>query len=308
MAERRFILDVAKLVIAAAWADGALTNEEVNALKDLLFQIPDVSGEEWLVLELYMASPVSREERERLARDVAGSIRSKEDKQLVVATMTQLIEADGAVDRDEQEALEAVKQDVESAPTGLLAHLGQGLRAAMKRRTGRAAAGPNREERLDDFIKNRVYYQLVNELNQTGQSLKLPDEEVRKICLGAGLMAHVSWIDSGFSAREEQAMTRALVQDWKLSEETARLVVGISRSNLMKGLDVVRLTRNFFELTDFEERRAFVRCLFDLANACGKTSFDEINAIRTVAKGLKLSHQEFIDAKLTIPRPDRGGL
>lgn len=308
MAERQFILDLAKLVIAAAWADGALTNDELNALKDLLFQIPDVTGEEWLMLELYMASPVSAEERERLARDVAGGIRSKEDKQLVVATVTKLMEADGTVDRDEREALEAVKQDVESAPTGLLAHLSQGLRAAMKRRTGRAAAGPNREERLDDFIKNRVYYQLVNELNQKGRSLDLPDEEVRKICLGAGLMAYVSWTDAGFSAAEEEAMVRALREDWSLSEEIARLVVRISRSDLLKGLDVVRLARNFFELTDFDERKAFVRCLFDIANACGKTTFDEINTIQTVAKGLKLSHQEFIDAKLTIPRADRQGL
>lgn len=308
MAQRKFILDVAKLVVAAAWADGALTNEEMNALKDLLFQVPDVSGEEWLELELYMASPVSREERERLAREVARGVRSKEDKQLVVETLTRLMEADGTVGRDERDALEEVRRDLESAPTGLLAHLSHGVRAAMKRRTGRAAAGPNREERLDDFIKNRVYYQLVNEVNQKGQALELPDEEVRKICLGAGLMAYVSLADAEFSAGEAQAMIQALRRDWKLSEDLARLVVSISRSDMMKGLDVVRLARNFFELTDFEERKAFVRCLFALANACGNTTFDEINTIQTVAKGLKLSHQEFIEAKLTIPRADRGGL
>lgn len=306
MAERQFILDLSKLVIAAAWADGALTNDEVNALKDLLFRIPDVSGEEWHVLELYMASPVSREERERLAGDVSSGIRSKEDKQLVVTTLTKLMEADGTIDRAEQDALEAVKRDLDSAPTGLLAHLGQAVRTAMKRQS--RAAGPNREERLDDFIKNRVYYQLVNELDRKGRAVALPDREIRKICLGAGLMAYVARVDSGFSTAEEQAMIRALVRDWKLSEEIARLVVTISRSDLLKGLDVVRLTRNFFELTEAEERRAFVRCLFGIANACGQTTFDEINAVQTLAKGLKLSHQEFIDAKLTIPRADRGGL
>ena len=59
MADKQFIMDLAKLVIAAAWADGELTNEEVNALKDLLFMLPDLSGEEWLGLELYMDSQPS---------------------------------------------------------------------------------------------------------------------------------------------------------------------------------------------------------------------------------------------------------
>jgi hypothetical protein len=37
MAEKQFVLDLAKLVIAVAWADGTLVNEELNAVKDLLF-------------------------------------------------------------------------------------------------------------------------------------------------------------------------------------------------------------------------------------------------------------------------------
>jgi hypothetical protein len=45
-----------------------------------------------------------------------------------------------------------------------------------------------------------------------------------------------------------------------------------------------------------------------VANAADQTSFDEIEEIRELAKGLELSHQDFIDAKLTVPREDRGGL
>lgn len=308
MAQRDFVLELGKLVVAAAWADGALTNEEVNALKDLLFLVPDVSGEEWLVLELYMASPVGREERERLVRSVAAKIRSAEDQQLVLSTLTKLMEADGAVEEDERAALEALKPDVESAPTGALAYLAQGVRAAMRRRTQRAAAGPNREERLDDFIKNRVYYQLTNELERQGRPVTLGDADARKVCLAGGIMAYVAWTDEGFSEAERRAITRALVEHWGVSEEVAALIVQLSASSIVKGLDLVRLTRNFFECTTIEERRAFLRVLFQVANACGKTSFDEINAIQRIATGLKLSHTEFIDAKLTIPREDRGGL
>jgi hypothetical protein len=45
-----------------------------------------------------------------------------------------------------------------------------------------------------------------------------------------------------------------------------------------------------------------------VANAAHQTSFEEIEEIRSIAKGMELSHQDFIDAKLAIPREDRGGL
>ena len=46
MAEKQFILDLGKLVIAAAWADGELSTEEIHALKDLFFQVPDMTADD----------------------------------------------------------------------------------------------------------------------------------------------------------------------------------------------------------------------------------------------------------------------
>ena len=87
MPDRKFIMDLAKLLIAAAWADGRLQNEEINALKDLLFSLEDVTGDEWAHLEIYMDSPVSMEERINLLQSVLEQIKSDQDKELVVATL-----------------------------------------------------------------------------------------------------------------------------------------------------------------------------------------------------------------------------
>ena len=307
MADKQFIVDLAKLVIAAAWADGELTNEEVNALKDLLFMLPDLSGEEWHGLELYMDSPVSPEERNRLLETVVEQIRTAEEKQLVLGTLTKLIEADGEVEPAEAHVLAQVKQDVEDARTGLLAHLTQAVRGAVGKRKARSGSGPNREEGLEDFIKNRIYFHLISESGKKDLRLDLPDPQIRKLCLSAGLMAHVAWTDAVLSEQEKETIRQVLVEEWGLSAEEARLVAEISFANMIKGLDGIRLTRNFFEKTSHDERRAFVRCLFRVANAAHKTSFEEINAIQLVAKGLRLSHREFIDAKLTIPREVRRG-
>ena len=121
-------------------------------------------------------------------------------------------------------------------------------------------------------------------------------------------MAQVAWMDSHVSTDEHAMMARMLSVEWELSEDVAHLVAEISCNTAAKGLDQVRLMREFFDCTVGEERTRFIRGLFQVANACGKTSFDEINTIQFMAKGLKVPHREFIDAKLTIPRQDRGGL
>lgn len=308
MAEKQFVLDLAKLVIAVAWADGTLVSEELNAIKDLLFRIPDLTGEDWQQLEIYMDSPVTPEEREGLLKRVVSSIRWTEEKQLVINTVTRLVEADGALTPAEAIALAQVKRDVEEASTGLLAHLTQTVHGAMGKRRSKIAAGPSREERLDDFIKNRVYYHLVTELEKRGQPINLADAQIRKLCLAAGLMAHVAWVDREVAPEEKRTMAQALKERWNLSDIEAQLVTEIGCSQAVKGLDLVRLTWNFFDQTTRQERNDFVRVLFQVANAAQKTSSEEIKMIEFIAKGLKLAHQEFIEAKLTIPRADRGGL
>jgi hypothetical protein len=45
--------------------------------------------------------------------------------------------------------------------------------------------------------------------------------------------------------------------------------------------------------------------LFTIAVQDGQVSYDEIEEIRTIAYVLKLTHKQFIDAKLTIPREQR---
>ena len=58
-------------------------------------------------------------------------------------------------------------------------------------------------------------------------------------------------------------------------------------------------------MTTNEERRHFLGALFAVAGADDKASYEEIEQIRLIALGLKLSHQEFIDAKMKLPPEKR---
>ena len=304
MATRNFILDLGKLLIGIAWIDGRLEPEELNVLKELLFLLPDISGDDWTQLELYMTHAVSDAERQDLLDRVLSGIRSSRDKQLVLETLEKLVAGDGSDRANESAFLERIRQDIEGRSTGLLGHLTAPFRQTLKRKAGQWA----REDRIEDFIKHTIYYQLTSELQQQGRTLSIPETEARKICLAAGLMAHVAWVDNEVCHREREAMSLALRQLWNVPEDEAELIAEMSRARIMHGLDLVRLTRGFCQYTTIEERKAFLRCLFAIANAAEDTSHAEIETIRHVAKAFELPHQEFIEAKLTIPRRDRGGL
>lgn len=312
MASRDFILDLGKLMIGIAWIDGRLEQDEINALKELLFLLPDISGEEWMQLELYMTHAVSDAERRALLDRVLSGIRSSRDKQLVLETLEKLVAGD-ANDRavgdaprgvPESAFVEDIRQDLEGRSAGLLGHLTAPFRQTLKRKASQGA----REDRIEDFIKNTIYFQLTSELEQQGRTLSIPETEARKICLAAGLMAHVAWVDNEVCHREREAMSLALRELWNVPADEARLITEMSQARIMHGLDLVRLTSGFCHHTTIEERKAFLRCLFAIANAAENTSHDEIETIRQIAKSLELPHQEFIEAKLTIPRQDRGGL
>ncbi len=308
MANKDLILDLGKLMIGIAWIDGKLEQEEINALKELLFLLPDISGEEWMQLEIYMTHAVTDAERQALLDRVLTGIRSNKEKQLVLETLQQLMKGNGNEKENESAFLESIRQDIEGKSTGLFAHLTTPLRQALKSRANHYQGKESREDRIEDFIKNTIYFQLTSELQNQGRTLSFPEPEARKICLAAGLMAHVAWVDSEVCHREREAMSMGLQQLWNLSKEEADLITEMSHTRIMHGLDLVRLTRGFCKYTTVDERKAFLRCLFAIANAATQTSHAEIEEIRHIAKALELPHQEFINAKLTIPRKDRRGL
>jgi len=306
MPNDKFTMDVAKLLIAAAWADGELQNEEINSLKDLIFTLEGINAEQWARLEIYMDSPVTSEEREILLNKVVEGIKTQEDKALVIETLERMLQADGVVGENEAEVLEELKNSIASAQTGVFTFFSKLIKGTLNKRNTAYGRAIHREENVDDYIKNTVYYQLVSDAKEKGIEMQLPEEKVRKVCLAAGLMAKVAAVDLEISDEEKEAIKRHLSKLWGLSEDQADLVTEISCCRVLQGLDYFRLTRSFFECTSNNERKLFLAFLFQIANACKKTSHDETEEIRRISHSLKLSHQDFIAAKITISDEDLG--
>ncbi len=306
MPDDKFTMDVAKLLIAAAWADGELQNEEINSLKDLIFSLEGVNAEQWARLEIYMDSPVTDDERKALLNKVLNGIRTQEDKAIVIETLERMIQADGVIGKKEAEVLEELTKNIVSVKTGMWSSFSNLAKGLLNKRNTAYKTAIHRERNLDDYIKNTVYYQLISDAKGKGVEIQLPEEKIRKVCLAAGLMAKVAAVDSEISDEEKEAIKGHLSKLWGLSDAEAELITEISCCRVLQGLDYFRLTRSFFECTSNDERKLFLAFLFQIANACKKTSYDETEEIRRISHSLKLSHQDFIAAKITISDEDLG--
>lgn len=305
MAKQNLILTLAKVIIAAAWADGAVTHDEVNCLKDLLFRIPELNARDWASLEIYIDSPINPEERERLLDDLQLALSSRSDKELALSALDDLIHADGEVTAEEQAVAEIIKSAIENASTGLVGGIGKLIQGPIQRRTEAVEAASNREAFLEDFIKNRIFYGVRRHLGESELELDLSEKDLWKLCLSGGLMARVAHVDREVKEGEFDAMVSALMEKWQLPKEAAAIVAEVAISAVAADMDYYRMAREFFNCTVESERAQFLNVLFAVAEGDGMVSHEEIEQIRSIARHLKLTHQQFIDAKLTIPRDRR---
>lgn len=301
----KVIKDLAKLLIAAAWADGAVTLDEINSVKDLLFHLPEMTASDWAELDIYIETPVGEAERARLEAELRSSLATPQDKALALSAIDALVSADGAVSDEERAAAEEIKSAIQDAHAGGFGKMGRLFGNSVDRRSQAVANAPNREQYLDDFVKNKVFYSLSRRLELDQAHIDLPEAELRRLSLAGGLMARVAYVDRQVMDGEFNAMQVAIQDGWGLSDLQAALVAEVAVSEIGRGLDYYRLSRQFFESTTGDEQVRFLDVLFAVAAGDGGVSYLEIEEIRTIALVLKLTHQQFIDAKLKILPFDR---
>ncbi len=305
MSDATLILTLGKVIIAAAWADGEVAHDEINCLKDLLFRLPGLTGREWAMLNMYIESPVGAAERKRLVEQLQNQLRTSKDRSLALKSLDDLAVADGVVTEEEKAIIDEIKSQIESVNVGLFGQLGQVVMGSIKRRETALANAPNREEHFEDFIKNKVFYDIQRRLELGKVSLDIPEDRLRKLSLAGGLMARVAHVDLEVTNDEFEAIAHSLEKEWNISSDEAKFVTEVAVSEIGPDMDYYRLTREFFNSTTGEERGYFLNVLFSVASADGFVASEEIEEIRTIANSLRLTHKQFIDAKLTIPKDKR---
>jgi uncharacterized tellurite resistance protein B-like protein/DnaJ-domain-containing protein 1 len=296
---------LSKVVIAAAWADGQLANEEVNSLKNLLAELGQTGGhselaltmQDWAELDIYLYSPIGPEERARLVNELAAVMRGPEDRALALSALERLMAADRVHTDEERKVADEVRAALTRADPGPLAGLGALLRRSLGLR-GRSAGGPNREQYIDEFLHNRFFYALRVRLGKSPEEgLGIPDAEARKLALAGGIMATIARVNDRVDESEREKIVSALEQGWGLDRPRAELVAEAAITESAGELDTYTLTYEFAQSTSVEERVRFLDALFAVAAADGEISSEESAEISRITSSIRLESRHFAEAK-----------
>jgi uncharacterized tellurite resistance protein B-like protein len=251
---------------------------------------------------MYIEAPVGDAERARLVDELRNAITSAEDRELALEMVDEMMKADGQVTEDDERVAAEIRAAVESVDVGLLGRLFKG---AASRRSHAVAQAPNREDYYEDFVKNKVYYGLRRRLDLGEAKVDADEQVLRTLSLAGGMMAQVARVNPEVGDAERATMAQALQTHWHLGPDEAAFVVEVAVDESATLLDPFRLAWQFAEACTPQERVAFLDVLFAVATADGEASYDEIEEIRTIAGSLKLSHEDFIQAKLKVPADKR---
>lgn len=291
------ILILAKALIAAAWSDGIISLDERNCLKELLFNLREISAHDWASLEIYMAAPIDDDERKHILAALRGAIRSSADKRLATDALKRMIESTNSDNAKGEAIVTEILQAIQDTSVDPVSHLGKALRAPLRQRRDSNQMITSREAELEGFIRNRIAFHFRRQLQNMPEP-DLSEKDIQVWTSAGGLLARVAHADREVTEQEHTAIAQAMLAHWELPEHVIAALVDIALDEITKGLDFYRLTRQFYLHTELEERKQFVTSLFKIALADGRLSNDETEEIRHIARGLKLTHRQMIDAKL----------
>ena len=285
MASPHLKFKLAKVLIAAAWADGRLDNAELNTLKDFLFGIPEIGPEDWQRLMTYLESPIDPEESRQLLDDLLAEVKGRKDRVMVSEMLDKLVAADGEVSPSEQVFVDEVKSAVNSRG-GLFGRLKNRMKGML--RSGSQAGSTAREEQVEDFVNNEVFHYLVY-VKGNRDAVRLPEAEVRRMCLSAGLTAWVLHSDLIIDDEDHAAVERSLIDQWHVLDSEAAAVADAACERVMKGVDFNRLCRTYYENSEPAESAALIRKISAMAAAATNGRSKKLAGIQAVIERLKLS-------------------
>ena len=109
MDNQKLSLALAKVMIAAAWADGEIQPEELQYLKQFVRDHLGMDENVWSQLNAYESIPVEDDERKELIEDLHRHIHTQEDKKVVIDAIEKIFLADSIFTHEEKSTIEEIK-------------------------------------------------------------------------------------------------------------------------------------------------------------------------------------------------------
>ena len=287
-------LAVAKVMAAIAWADEQLQAHEMNHIKGLVhehFSREQFTGRDWCQIDCYFLAPVGQRERQRLTAELIRHL----------PTQSSINQAWEHLQQMAQEADEANNQALEEVHQAITQGRGWWWPSWLPRKP---VAGPNRELLMDDYFNHELAFACVCSL--WAQELPVPEDlgPLRRGAAVCGMLLRVASSDQHFSEQEAALVATLLEGDYGITDTHAQIMIEAAQRRGAR-IDLQKCTRHLRQACTRDQRYTLLTHCFAVANADHHTSAEEIAAIRSLSRDLGLDHEDFIAAKLTVPKEQR---
>jgi len=278
-------LALARVLAAAAWADGRVEPEEVNIIKTFMLRAK-LSPDDVADVSVRLESPISQSEADELTREFLAQVPSGADRQKLFGDVQDILEADGELGEDEKAFLDSLRQALEGQGVvdGVLGKIrGFFSRAA---RHDRSTLAEELRTRLQDRVRDSLDHAPTD------------DERFDRAVLFGGLLHAVARADGTVDTSEVEQIRSILVGRGDLPDDELHTVTDVVGAQITADVDEQRLAGAFNRVSDEPDRRRLVEALFAVAMADGELDERELERVRRISDYLWIDRRTFNDIRL----------
>ncbi|MBT6600727.1 MAG: hypothetical protein HOB32_03555 [Nitrospina sp.] len=284
-----------KVLTTIAWADGEITQSELNILKSFYRKF-NLDKDELAELRHYIAAPVSKEEQTELYDKLITELSSESEKEEILMALESMEQASKRVGSEEKELVSQFR-DLLKKPSVTKRSFGK-IRNLLSQTIFYHARDKDLE--LEKYFKRKVLKKIEVKTVRRGVKMKLQEDKLYFICLFGALMALVSKADGHFDDLEKKFFKKELSNYFNFKDKEFKILLEVTLELIDCGFDFYEVTSEINNLVTYNEKVGIANCLLTIGAADGDLSHEELEEIRRITKALRIPHRVFIEAKMKV--------
>ena len=276
-----------------AWADGEVTQSELNILKTFYRKF-DLSKHELDELKPYLNAPISKNEKDLLYRQMIAELSTPSEKEEIVAALENMAQVHKRIKNDERRLVDQFSEWLDKS-SFTKRSLGR-IRNLFQKTIFEFARDPNPD--MKKYFKRRVLKKIELKTSHSGIASQLPEEKLYFLCLIGTLLASIAHVDNHLDPKEKIALKAFLAKHFELRGKELSMLFEVVEEQGREGFDFHEVITEINRLTTYNDRLRFMDCLFVIAVADGEMAHEETEEIRRITKAMRIPHNIFIQAKV----------
>jgi len=284
-----------KVLTTIAWADGEVTQSELNLLKSFYRKF-NLDKDELSELKHYLAAPVSKKEQTELFDQLIHELDSSGEKKQILDALEAMEHASKRVGSEEKELVSEFRALLHRSSITKRS-LGK-IRNLLGKTIFTHARDKNPD--LEKYFKRKVLKKIELKAAKQGIKMNFSDDKLYFICLFGALMAAVANIDGHFNELEKNALKKVLSGHFDFKGKELKILFEVISELVNQGFDFHEVTTELNNLTTYNEKVNMTDCMLAIGGADGELSHDEAEEIRRITKAMRIPHKVFIESKMKI--------